>query len=941
MRALWAGVTGLQAHQVAMDVESNNIANVNTKGYKYSRANFSTLLSQTVSIATSPQGNLGGQNSMQIGLGTTVSTVTKIFEQGSIETTDKDTDLAISGDGFFVVSPDKGVTYKYTRNGDFNFDANGNFVDANGYIVQGWLKDETTGLIDNTSPITNILITPGLTTPAKATSLVSVKANLDSGISVGTNKTAIYSLDSNSGWVDSNNDGIKSNTEVHNEDDTADAIFNSDTKIHERGVDFGVLFDANGDALSLRDGQGSWISYAEATSRKIEVTAAGANTIITMTLNGTKITADIATPATSYPTAADRDNAVATAIAAAINAQTSITGVVATPTGGNDITLTNTNANGETESTKNIKLDIDTDPAATSASLISATGFQDLNVITAYQYTYSSSPKNNTHTELDSDPRYFTTTEDLREAMQKDARLHVDYTGDGIADKNDGVTVTVNAAGQFVVANPTGDAFNEDDEDIIDETTLVAPAAKSSSYLASALANGNVLFAEGTIFGEDVYPFSDVTVTIGATTFVYGPTGADGAFIPAGSVLDSDVTLPQGSTVGTSTSTTAADLTTALSLSSVTIAAGTTLGAAITLPASYTGTLTIAGTAYTGGDTIPSGATILASEGLITLPLGSTAAGGATDIILPSTTVDSTLAVGTNFLSKDDYPLNLKVTSLTSNGISANKSFTSIMSSIDGTLISGTATRSTQSLYMASLASTTEVYDSLGSKHTLRLQYTKTGFNATGGTEWSVTISVAEPGDINLGASPKNVVTGSINFNSDGSLATYTPRNLTFTANNGSSANQIIQLNFGSVGQLDGITSFDKDSSTGNITQDGYEGGDLSKLKIDENGTIIGVFTNGKSFGLAQVAMASFTNNGGLDSDGGNCYIQTSNSGDPVFGQAGTAGKGSVQASSLEMSNVDLSRSLTQLIVIQRGYQANSKTITTADEMLNTLLQLK
>ena len=115
----------------------------------------------------------------------------------------------------------------------------------------------------------------------------------------------------------------------------------------------------------------------------------------------------------------------------------------------------------------------------------------------------------------------------------------------------------------------------------------------------------------------------------------------------------------------------------------------------------------------------------------------------------------------------------------------------------------------------------------------------------------------------------------------------------------------------------------------------------IIQRKIDENGTIIGVFTNGRSFGLAQVSMASFTNNGGLESDGGNCYIQSSNSGDPVFGQAGTSGKGSIQSSALEMSNVDLSRSLTQLIVIQRGYQANSKTITTADEMLNTLLQLK
>ena len=85
------------------------------------------------------------------------------------------------------------------------------------------------------------------------------------------------------------------------------------------------------------------------------------------------------------------------------------------------------------------------------------------------------------------------------------------------------------------------------------------------------------------------------------------------------------------------------------------------------------------------------------------------------------------------------------------------------------------------------------------------------------------------------------------------------------------------------------------------------------------------VFTNGRSFALAQVAMATFTNNQGLESDGGNCFIQTSNSGDPIVGQASTGGKGTIQASSLEMSNVDLSRSLTQLIVIQRGYQANSK----------------
>lgn len=835
MRSLWAGVTGLQAHQMAMDVEGNNIANVNTTGYKYSRANFSNLLSQTVSIATAPQGELGGQNSMQIGLGTQVSTVTKIFKQGSIETTDKTTDLAISGDGFFVVSPDGGSTYKYTRDGDFSFDANGNFVDTNGYIAQGWLKDEATGDIDTTSPIQNITIPPGLTTPANATSTVTVKANLDSGDSVGKLKSAIYSLDANSGWVDVNGDGIMQATEVHDENDVGSNAFNTSKELYERGQDFGALFDSDGNALNLTTGQGAWISYAKAQTNTTAITAdASGTTTIDMTINGTVISGSI--------TSTD-DDAVATYIAGLINAQTSVTGVEANITGGNGLYLSNSNQTGTEAATKNIKLDVGgTD----------TTGLTDTNVITAYQYTYSSTPLNTSHSYDDSIARTFTTTEDLREAMQKDARLYVDYdeTGNSLPDKNDGVTVTVNSAGQFEIANPKGDAFNSDDGDVTDNT-LITPTTASSLSLNNSLATQAITFPVGTILG------SDLTLSTSAT--INGTLYAAGSVIPAGTTITGDpATIPSLSTFDT-------------------------LGA------------------------------------------------------------DTTLLAGTNFKGTDDYDLYLTVTGLSNatNNVSANDSFTTTINALQGTLTSGTSTRTSQSIYAASLASSTDVYDSLGSKHTVRFEFTKTGYTSSGGTEWSIIISVPEPGDINLGSYPENIVTGTVSFNSDGSLATYTPRNLTYTANNGSTANQNIEINFGTLGQFDGITSFDKDSSTTGISQDGYAGGDINGLSVDETGTIIGSFTNGRSFALAQVAMATFTNNGGLESDGGNCFIQTSNSGDPIVGQAGTGGKGSIQASSLEMSNVDLSRSLTQLIVIQRGYQANSKTITTADEMLNTLLQLK
>ena len=112
LKSLFSGVSGLQSHQIAMDVESNNIANVNTIGFKYSRANFADLLAQTSKIATAPQGDLGGKNAMQVGLGTSVASVTRIHSQGSIQNTDKNTDVAIQGDGFFIVSSDSGNTYK-------------------------------------------------------------------------------------------------------------------------------------------------------------------------------------------------------------------------------------------------------------------------------------------------------------------------------------------------------------------------------------------------------------------------------------------------------------------------------------------------------------------------------------------------------------------------------------------------------------------------------------------------------------------------------------------------------------------------------------------------------------------------------------------------------------------------------------------------------------
>ncbi|MFP4373548.1 MAG: flagellar hook protein FlgE [Spirochaetaceae bacterium] len=153
---------------------------------------------------------------------------------------------------------------------------------------------------------------------------------------------------------------------------------------------------------------------------------------------------------------------------------------------------------------------------------------------------------------------------------------------------------------------------------------------------------------------------------------------------------------------------------------------------------------------------------------------------------------------------------------------------------------------------------------------------------------------------------------------------------------------QTFNLNLGEVGAfVDSMTQYASQSSTKVFSQDGYGMGYLEDYRIDQSGTITGVFSNGTTRPLGQIALASFTNPGGLEKAGENNYVETINSGLADVGVSGVAGKGKVISGSLEMSNVDLAEQFTDMIVTQRGFQASSRTITTSDEMLQELLTLK
>ncbi len=184
MRSLFAGVSGLRNQQVAMDVIGNNIANVNTVGYKSSRVTFKEAFAQLLQGASRPPGDSGdvsgGVNPVQVGLGMNIGSIDLQFTQGNLESTGVTTDLAITGDSFFVTSD--GTQNYYTRSGDFQLDANGRLVaSTDGSVVQGKLAKD--GVLSDT--IQDIKLPFGQKSAAQATTDVSLAGNLDAQAAVG------------------------------------------------------------------------------------------------------------------------------------------------------------------------------------------------------------------------------------------------------------------------------------------------------------------------------------------------------------------------------------------------------------------------------------------------------------------------------------------------------------------------------------------------------------------------------------------------------------------------------------------------------------------------------------------------------------------------------------------------------------------------------------
>ncbi len=742
-----------------------------------------------------------------------------------------------------------GLTRYLTRDGDFKLDAYGNFVNNAGFVVQGWNINWDDQTIDSSRTPQNIFIDPGMHIPAAKSTEVAIKANLNSGLNIGTSSRNLYALDSVHGW----------NTKTQraeDENDTGTTQFYTTSKnaveVTEKGVDAGSLFNAKGQGLNLRDGQGIWVSYADAkfTTDK----AAGTNVF------------------DPNSTAAQQANVIFW--------------------GNKDIA---------------VNLDI-----TLNGVKIQNANIRSLDEAIAYINTFTAP----------TDTRDGTGVKAVKKADGSGIEF-VNDNADGTTDNMKNIDLTVNSgnsAGEIstIAYNAATGAFSPQGN--------LTTAQNNTSWITGTAQVGQPQNVKVVTAHKYIYSSNPVTIPP-----MYNPDGGPN-FVPNGTNRPTDPASAnywdaiQGSLKNTDARVfrTTEDLRELLQRD-----------ARYGVDYNGSGRIDNANPVFDAND-INQAVKVVVTEN------GNFAISNANE----TSTIQANAGAGNQAVTTNPHAMSFNITAYSDKQgtVSTNDAFTTIFKSFDGPLVVGGQIKESEQLKLSAFSAGLEIYDSLGSKHTLEVQFVKQSTTQDGGNEWQMIIRVPEPAEINTtGEGPTNIIVGTARFNNDGSLASYTPRTINFSPNNGAAPNQQIKLSFGTSGSNDGLVSSNSASTLTGQATDGYTSGNLKPdaIRVDDKGNILGEFTNGKTFAVAKIAMASVANNSGLEEIGGNLFKVTANSGNIVVGEAGTGGRGEMKTAALEMSNVDLSRSLTELIIIQRGYQANSKTISTSDQMLQTLIQLK
>ncbi len=958
--SLYSSISGLSTMGEAMSVLGDNVANVNTVAFKASRSTFQDVLAQSVSTAA---------GSAQVGRGVTLNAIDSLFAQGSFESSSTPTDMAIGGQGFFMLrAADSSAADMYTRAGEFRFDKDGALVDPVGHFAQGWTIDSATG--ERAGTIGDISI--GKNTPPVATKSMEVIANVDSRKSNEVNEDRLFN-----NWNGTNAAAINPSDPI----DSTKYDYTTSVKIYDsKGAshDISTYFDRTG-----KDNQWEFLITCDPAEdlRALDTREQA-----------------IYNPDTRYNYKNDK------------GAGALMYGVIQFDTGGN---ITSIDA-------YKVPPDGQVDPAKPDNRILLGAGD-----------SYFSFPTNftgadtNQYIKLNLGARYNGTSSAQSQILVSDSGARALASGGDITQFINSATTWSKVSDSNGNAISQGDTFifegwnngsdpvtrlvytvkpNNTVQDLLDklDTTFGCTASidakgrlkltdntagNSSMYVTrfeTISANNSVPFGGGTTVGLTDALKTDSGITTDGSSVVTDDTqllvGLRGTSLPAVDVNDTFTftgTDVDGNAVNTTYTVTATSKISDL-LSSMATAYGgaNSLAQAVldgngnlrVIDVSQSGNLA-ASMAYndvTGASTganpwglvDDAGATSLTAITSTEAQINVTTAKrmvlapgrafstntGDTTPITASTQWDSVYDDNSDPAINGGKPRGVndgdifKFTGTKSDGSSQTSSYTVNLTAVPPTTVQDMLYKIGKDFACDAtidsagrLVLTDWKADTVSSQSKLSISKVETTYNYT-----VVAPKVAADyqedifGPVTIAAGPPVVGTSDYKFNViKGDL----------TSEDGSEVGDTVTTSFSP--EALATTQYANSSTTIFQDQDGFASGFLQSVSTDVDGVITGHYSNGQVLKKVQMALANFSNLAGLRKEGGNIFTETTDSGAPVTGAPGTNGLGSIAPNALEQSNVDLGTEFVKLITVQRGFQANSKIITTTDDMLNDLINMK
>jgi len=941
--SLYASISGLSTMGEAMSVLGDNVANVNTMAFKSSRSTFQDVLSQSVSTAA------GGA---QVGRGVTLSTINSLFAQGSFESSSSPTDMAVGGQGFFMLrAAESAEADMYSRAGEFGFDQEGNLVNPMGYFTQGWTIDSATGQRQGTIGDINI----SKNTPPVATTNVSVICNVDSR---KVNESSEDRLFAN--WNGTNAAAVNPTDPIDAtkyEYTTAVKIYDSKGASH----DLAVYFDR-----TTKDNQWEFLVTCDPTEDLRVLTTAeqtiynpdtrynyenhkGAGALLYGLIqfdtsgNINQIDAYKVPPDGQVDPGKNDNRILLEAGDSYFSLPTNFTGA----TSNQDVQINFGARYGGATSTQRQILVSDSGARAVGSGgdvsqyITSATPWSlvaDANGNTISQgdififegYTNGSDPV--TRLVYTVDPA--NDVQDMLTQLQStfgcnasiDARgrlrLSDNIAGDSSMFVTRFETVSANSATPFGGSHATlnntfsitpGKITSDGSTAVTDNTQLLAGLMGTDGPPATAIAAGDTF----TFSGTDVD-----NAAVGATVFTVGAgskisdllaaleTAFGGANSGVQAVLDQDGKIRVVDT------TQSGVLAVSMTFDDITASPTT---------ANPFGLVDETATPLTQKQSVEGLINITTSKRMVV----STGRG------LSTNTGDTTAIMATTqWNSVYDDNSDPAVNGGLPRGVSDGDTFHYVGTKRDGTSVDKVFTVA----YTKSDGSPGTVQDLLTQLETDfdcqasidnagRLVLTdRVADTVASGSSLAIT-SMTYPVNGN----------GHDVFGVSGAAFDFVPADI--SSEDGSQQGDVVTTNFAA--EALASTQYANSSTTIFQDQNGFASGFLQSVSTDVNGVITGHYSNGQVLKKAQVALANFSNLAGLSKQGGNIFTETTESGAPVTGAPGTNGLGSIAPNALEQSNVDLGIEFVKLITVQRGFQANSKIITTTDDMLNELINIK